>query len=32
VLQELLGLDGAVLDALAQRAVVYDPAAVANGE
>ena len=32
VLQELLGLDGAALDALAQRAVVYDPATIANGE
>lgn len=32
VLQELLGLEGAALDALAQRAVVYDPAAIANGE
>jgi crotonobetainyl-CoA:carnitine CoA-transferase CaiB-like acyl-CoA transferase len=32
VLRELLGLDGAALDALAQRAVVYDPATIANGE
>ena len=32
VLQDLLGLDGPALDSLAQRAVVYDPAALVDGD